>query len=265
MQQYAAVAQPLHRAHVVADEQDGPPHRRRHVLHFADALLLELHVAHGQDFVDEQYLGLEVGRDREREPQGHPGRVALDRHVDELLDLGEGDNLVEPGLYLLLPHAQHRAVEVDVLAAGQVGVERGADLEQRAHAPRQLDAPTSRAGDAGQYLDERALARPVAADDADDLAARDLERHVIECPEHVVAVFAVVESRQLAQASEVPHGPSREVGQCAAQRVVGLLSYADPVPLRKSLDADRHVVHAGSTRHRRRYARCAGSRGRRSA
>ena len=42
-----------------------------------------------------QDLGLEMGGDRERQPHVHAAAVALDRRVEELLDLGEVDDLVE--------------------------------------------------------------------------------------------------------------------------------------------------------------------------
>ena len=52
-------------------------------------------VADGEHLVDEQDLRLEVRGDREREPHVHPARVALHRRVEEPLDLGELDDLVE--------------------------------------------------------------------------------------------------------------------------------------------------------------------------
>ena len=61
----------------------------------AEALLLEVRVADGEHLVDEQDLGLEVRRDREREAQVHARRVALDRRVEELRRPGELDDLVE--------------------------------------------------------------------------------------------------------------------------------------------------------------------------
>ena len=42
---------------------------------------------------------------------------------------------------------EDRAVQVDVLAAGQLGVKPGADLEQAADAAAQLDASLGRLGD----------------------------------------------------------------------------------------------------------------------
>ena len=65
------------------------------LLHAAEAAALELRVADRQHLVDEQDLGLEVRGDREREAHVHAARVALDGRVDELLDSGELDDLVE--------------------------------------------------------------------------------------------------------------------------------------------------------------------------
>ena len=85
-------------------------------------------------------------------------------------------------------HAQDRAVEVDVLAAGQLGVEAGAHLQQAGDPAVDLGAAAGRLGDAREDLEQRDLARAVAADDADDLALLDLEGDVLERPE--VSVFS---------------------------------------------------------------------------
>ena len=63
--------------------------------HAVEAARLELGVADRQHLVDHQDLGLEMRRHREGEPDIHADRVALDRRVEELLDAGEGDDLVE--------------------------------------------------------------------------------------------------------------------------------------------------------------------------
>ena len=53
------------------------------------------------------------------EPQEHARAVGLDRHVDEVAELGEGDDVVEALLDLLALEAVQRAVEEDVLAAAR--------------------------------------------------------------------------------------------------------------------------------------------------
>ena len=151
----------LDRVEVVAHEQDRAP-LGGHVAHLAQALRLERGVADREHLVHEQDLGLEVRRDGERQAQVHAARVALHRRVDEPLDLGEGDDLVELARDLRAAHAEDRAVEVDVLAPGELGMEAGAHLEQRADAAVDLGAAGGRLGDAREDLEQRALARAVA-------------------------------------------------------------------------------------------------------
>ena len=64
------------------------------------ALLLERHVADGEDLVDQQQFGVDVDRHGERQPDVHPRRVGLDRRVDELFEAGELDDVIEPFVYL---------------------------------------------------------------------------------------------------------------------------------------------------------------------
>ena len=81
--------------HVVGDEDDRPPllvQVREHV----DALLLEGGVADRQHLVDQQDVGVDLDHQREPEPDQHPGGVVLQLQVDELAELGEVDDLVEP-------------------------------------------------------------------------------------------------------------------------------------------------------------------------
>ena len=138
----------------------------------------------------EQDLRLEVGGDGEGQPHIHAARVALDRRVDEPVDLGERDDLVELASDLAAAHAEDRAVEVDVLPAGQLGVEAGADLQQAADPAR----GSRRGRSVGSVirredLQQRALAGAVAADDADHLARLHLEARVLEGPKHVPRRF----------------------------------------------------------------------------
>ena len=59
------------------------------------ALALESLVADREHLVDEQDVGVDVDGDREPEPDVHARGVVLDRLVDERLDPGEVDDLVE--------------------------------------------------------------------------------------------------------------------------------------------------------------------------
>ena len=120
-----------------------------HRAHAVDAPLLESGVADGEHLVDEQHVGLEEGGDAEAEPHLHAARVELDLAVDGVLELGELDDLVEAGSHHPARQPEQRAVQVDVLTSGELGVDAGAHLDQRAGAAGDLDPPgvrdTSRA------------------------------------------------------------------------------------------------------------------------
>ena len=69
--------------------------RRLNSRELVEALVREAFVADGEHLVDEQHLGIDVDRDGEPEAHVHARRVGLHRRVDELLHLGELDDLVE--------------------------------------------------------------------------------------------------------------------------------------------------------------------------
>ena len=60
-----------------------------------EAPALEALVADGHDLVEQQDLGLHVHGDREAQAHLHAARVDLHRRVDELADVGEGDDVVD--------------------------------------------------------------------------------------------------------------------------------------------------------------------------
>jgi hypothetical protein len=166
-----AMAQAADRRHVVADEEDGAA-AAGDILHRAEAFALERDVAHGEDLVDQQDFGPQMGGDGEGEAHLHAGAVALDGRVHEGFQSRE---LHDPAVLLAdlpLAQAQDGAVEEDVLAAGQLGMEAGADFQQRGDSPAQDGLSGGRVGDARQDLEQRALAGAVGADDAEDLSLR---------------------------------------------------------------------------------------------
>ena len=159
--------------------------------------------ADGQDLVEQEDLGLEVGSHREGQPHVHAARVALDRGVEELLQAGELDDGVELPVDLGLVHAEDRPVQVHVLATGQLGVEPGAHLEQAADTAPQPDLAGRRRRDPGEQLQQGALARPVAPDEPQHLALVHVEAHVLEGPELLL----------LRPPQRVPHPVEGHLGQ----------------------------------------------------
>src|SRR5262245_4388093 len=121
-----------------------------HVRHFAQALFLKLRIADCQHLVHYQNFRIEMRRYGKGEPNIHARRVALHRRLDKFLYASEIDDLIELARDLGASHAKDRTIEIDVLAAGQLGVESGADLEQRRSSPAEADLPARRLGDAAQ-------------------------------------------------------------------------------------------------------------------
>ena len=58
------------------------------------------------------------------------GRVPLHGRVDEALDVREVHDLVEAAIDLLAREAEEARAQVDVVAAGELGVEAGAQLDE---------------------------------------------------------------------------------------------------------------------------------------
>jgi hypothetical protein len=67
----------------------------RNLGHLAEALLLELGVADGEDLVDDEDFGFEMGGDGDGEADIHAAGITLDWRVEESLDLGKFDDFVE--------------------------------------------------------------------------------------------------------------------------------------------------------------------------
>ena len=200
-QQHRPLAQPLDLRRVVRDEDD----RAAALLELedlAEALALERLVADREDLVEQEHVRVEVRGDREAEPHVHPRRVRAHRPVDRVLELGERDDLVEALADLRLAETLDRAVQEDVLAAAEVGVEAGAELEQRADPTADGDLALGRLDDPGDQPQQRRLARAVAPDQADRLARRDRDRDVRE-REHVLRLGAPAQHEQLLQAARL--------------------------------------------------------------
>ena len=112
------------------------------------------------------------------------------------------DDLVEALADLRALEPVDGAVQEDVLAAAEVGVEAGAELEQRADPAADVDASRRRLDDPGDQAQQRRLAGAVAADEPDRLARLDGERHVFERL-HVLRLGAAAEDEQLLQAARL--------------------------------------------------------------
>lgn len=199
----------------MADEDDGSAFFGN-VFHFAQAFFLELGVAYGEDFVDEEDFGFEVGGYCEGETDIHAAGIMFYRGVQEFFHFGEGDDLVEFLFYFDTTHAQDGAVEIDVFATGEFGMEAGADFQEAGDASVHGDLAGGWFGDAAEDFEEGGFAGAIASDDADAVALLDLEIDVFKCPEFFeFGAFAVGTERMsealIESASPVCHGVAQRL------------------------------------------------------
>src|SRR5262245_17702205 len=226
-----SVAQVADRLERVRDDHDGLAGSAE-VVELLQALALELGVTDGQHLIDQEDLRVDVDRDGEPEPYVHAGRVVLDRRVDEVLEPGEVDDLVEALAELLLAHAEDRAIEEDVLPTGELGMEAGAQLEERGDLAVGLDPALFRAEDVSHALQQLALARAVLADEREGRPFGHVEGHVAQRPELLVLHAGTPHDRRL-------------------QRLVTLV--VEAVLLRDVIDRDGGAHTSSASRRSRRW------------
>ncbi len=144
------------------------------------ALGLEGGISNGEDFIDDEEGGVDVDGDGEGETHHHAGGVGAEGFVDEVADTGELYDLVVLLAGAFTGEAEEGGVEEDILAAGEVAVEAGAEFEECGDAAVDSDIAFIGVGNAGDEGEECALAGAVAANDADGFAFADVEGHVFE-------------------------------------------------------------------------------------
>src|SRR5262249_50532418 len=132
--------------HIMTDQQYGAI-PSGYFRHFAEAFLLKIGVTDGQHFIDDQYAGIEMGGDSECKPHIHAGGISLHRRVEEFFYAGKIDDLLEFRIDLFSGHPENGAVEINVLASGQLGVKAGTDFQQTADAAADFDATFGRTCD----------------------------------------------------------------------------------------------------------------------
>src|SRR6478736_211268 len=118
-----------------------------------------------------------------REPQVHAARIMLDRCVNKLVYLSKRDDGIKFPIDLGAFHTHDRAVQIDVLASGQLRMETDSYFKQASDFSANLCAPFGRLGHSRKYLKQRALSGSVAANQTYDFALPDFEGNVLEGPD----------------------------------------------------------------------------------
>ena len=165
----------LDEAEAVGHEDDGLV-AAAELADLVEALVNEGLVTHREHFVDQENIRIDVDRNREPEAHVHAGGVSLDRSIDELLELSELHDVVEAIVDFLFRQPQHDAVDEDVLAAGDLGMKAGAELDERGDATVHRDRPRVGFRDPGNDFEKGALPGAVSPDNRERRSLADVER-----------------------------------------------------------------------------------------
>ena len=200
--------------------------------HSFQALGLEADVADTQHLVDEQHVGIQVRGDRESKARLHPRAVPFYRRVDERRHPGEVNNLIQTRRDLALFHTHDRALQVHVLATGEIRMETRGDFDQRADATVHVTGAARRPQDSRQELQRGRFTCAVWSDDSEGLAPCYGKRHVFQRPEFLL-------SCQLVRVSAPAQAPD-ERRDLIAEAVVTL---ASPKFLPDGVEHNRVLAH----------------------
>ncbi len=212
-----------------------------HVPHLTQTLLLKRHIPYRQHLIHQQDLRLQVSGHGKAQAHAHTTGVVLHRRVNESLHFSKGHDFVKLAVNLSPRHTQDGAVQVDILSSGQFLVKARAHFQQRTHPPVDIGVAFRWLCDAREDLKQRALTCPIAADDADDFTAFDLERDVFESPDGLVQFGRAggLTTQQLACPTEWRY---KRIGQRIAQCLV-LFQLPNVVLLAEIFYTDCNVTH----------------------
>ena len=131
LDEHCARAVAFDRTHVVRDQN----HRLRGVLtHLGEVIIafaLECLVTHGQHLVEHENVALGLDGHRERQANLHAARVVLELLIHELPKFGELHDVVVHRVHFLGRETEQCAVQIHVLATGELRVEAHAELDER--------------------------------------------------------------------------------------------------------------------------------------
>src|SRR5205085_9727519 len=145
------------------------------VANLVGALLLKVSVADGERFVDDGKSGIDIHGDGKREAHVHARRMRFHGAVEERSELGELEDRRQFLFDFGWGGTEECGVECGVVATAELRMKAGAELEDRRDGALRLERPAARLRHVAQELEQRAFACAVLADDADGLAALDLE------------------------------------------------------------------------------------------
>ena len=144
---------------------------------FVMALLVKPGVAHGKHLIDQKAVELHCHGDSEGQPGAHAGGVSSDRFPHVRAQFGK---LLDKRDERRNFHAVHTADKAQVVQACQAALEGAAKRQGPGNAHVALNISLRRQFCAADQADKRGLARSIAAQDSDLLAAAHPQADIVQ-------------------------------------------------------------------------------------
>ena len=173
------VAEPRHQVERVRHQQDRAA-AAAELRELVEALVRKRLVADREHLVDEQHVRIDVMATANPRRMYMPDEYVFTGASMKSSSSANATISSKRAAISRFDEPEHHAVDEDVLAAGDLGMKAGAELDQRRDAAVDRDRARRRPADAGDQLQHRALAGAVATDDAERLAGGDVERHALQ-------------------------------------------------------------------------------------
>ncbi len=155
-----------------------------HLLQTIARLLQEHRVAGQEPFVHQQDLWLDRRRQREAQPDHHPRGIDPHRQIDEIGQFGEiGDVFLQPR-QCGPRQAVIEPAQQDILPPRQFHVHPEIGIKQRVQASLHPQPAEDRLINASQHPQQRRLSRPVRSDQAEPVAAFQVQVDVAQGAHH---------------------------------------------------------------------------------
>ena len=130
-------------------------------------LCLEKNISYGKRLIHDQDLRIDIDGNGEGQTHEHSAGIGLDRLVNEVSDVRERKNAVQPGVDLFLRKADHGPVQIYIFKAGILPVEAGSQLQKRRDPSVYGKSPLCGSQYTGDDLQEGGFSGSVHADDPD--------------------------------------------------------------------------------------------------
>ncbi|MNV54495.1 hypothetical protein D3C71_1466910 [compost metagenome] len=154
----------------MGDEQNrGAP--RADLLDPCQALHLEADVSHRQRFINDQHVRLGMDGHGECQAHVHAAGIGLDRPIEEIADVGEGDDRLQLVVHFLAAQAKQGSTQVDIVSTREIRIESCTEFEQGRKTAMDGDRAGGRTNGAAQNLQQGGFTGAIATDDADGFAS----------------------------------------------------------------------------------------------